>query len=221
MLHTLELVRDNLRNRDGKRVYYLPGGDTLTPGARDFLNHERIPILPPPEKTEYVLEDGTPLEHKPEHMTHLHGNILVPKTHPRIAFRGAVDGLEGELLLCAREETGAVRRDLEQILSLVRQVLRCEVLNEPLVWDNLCGLTQQQLRQHSHRPQHYYGQGHFMPQPSDDLAVLRLNRCRCAARQAELAAVRAIPEREDLLRAMNRVSSMLYILMIRKKAKRS
>jgi ethanolamine utilization cobalamin adenosyltransferase len=53
--------------------------------------------------------------------------------------------------------------------------------------------------------------------------VLWLNRARCAARAAELAAVRAFTDRdgqvlrEDLLRAMNRMSSMLYILMIRAK----
>ena len=40
MLHTLEAVRENLRNRDGKRVFYLGKGDSLTSGARDFLLRE-------------------------------------------------------------------------------------------------------------------------------------------------------------------------------------
>ena len=46
MLYTEETVRANIRNRDGKRVFFLARGDTLTPGARDFLGQERIEILP-------------------------------------------------------------------------------------------------------------------------------------------------------------------------------
>lgn len=31
-------------------------------------------------------------------MTHLHGNVLVPKTHPQIAFRGMLDSLEAKIM---------------------------------------------------------------------------------------------------------------------------
>jgi ethanolamine utilization cobalamin adenosyltransferase len=63
-----------------------------------------------------------------------------------------------------------------------------------------------------------------MPSASDGTAVVWLNRCRCAARSAELAACRAFdtPEgnsRPDLLRALNRLSSSIYLLMIEEKAK--
>lgn len=220
MLYTLQNVRDNLRNRDGKRIFYLSPGDTLTPSARDYLTGERIPILPPPKKAEYVLEDGTPLPHKPEDMTHLHSNVLVPKTHPRIAFRGAMDTLEAELLLCAHKEPG-VRRDLEQILALTRKILSCEVLSQPLQWQTLCGMTEDEIRSRSHRPQEYYHQPHFMPQPTDTATILRLNRCRTMARHTELMAAKALPDRQDLLQALNRISSMLYLLMITHKAQRS
>ena len=56
--------------------------------------------------------------------------------------------------------------------------------------------------------------------------IARLNRARCAAREAELAAAEAFsdrdgrPTRPDILRAMNRMSSMLYILMIRHKSRK-
>ena len=220
MLYTLQNVRDNLRNRDGKRIFYLSPGDTLTPSARDYLTGEKIPILPPPENAQYVLEDGTPLTHKPEDMTHLHSNVLVPKTHPRIAFRGAMDTLEAELLLCANAEPG-LRRDLEQILELTRKILSCEVLSLPLEWQTLCGMTEAEIRTRSHRPQDFYHQPHFMPQPTDGPAILRLNRCRTAARHTELIATGALPDRQDLLQALNRISSMIYILQIRQKAQRS
>ena len=50
MLYTLEAVRENLRNRQGKRVFFLGKGDSLTSGARDFLLRERIDILPASEQ---------------------------------------------------------------------------------------------------------------------------------------------------------------------------
>ena len=46
MLYSKDAVRDNIRNRDGKRVFYLSKGDQLTSDARDFLTRERIEILP-------------------------------------------------------------------------------------------------------------------------------------------------------------------------------
>ena len=46
MLYSEEAVRANIRNRDGKRVFYLGKGDQLTSSARDFLSRERIEILP-------------------------------------------------------------------------------------------------------------------------------------------------------------------------------
>ena len=228
MLFTEENVRDNLRNREGKRVFYLGKNDRLTSGARDFLTRERIPILPAEEAKpqRYRLLSGGYVEEKPEHMTHLNGDVLVHKTHPRIAFRGAMDTLEAELILCALDADEKTARDLAEILAFTRMLLRCDVLNESVPAGKLCGLTVEELRSHSHRPQDFYGQPHFMPSPSDGLRIARLNRCRCAAREAELRAVAAFsdadgnPTRLDILQAMNRLSSMLYILMIRCKNKR-
>lgn len=226
MLYTEESVRANVRNRDGRRVFFLDQKDTLTPGARDFLTRERIAILPASEAPihQYRLLNGAVLTQKPEQMTHLHGDVLVPKTHPRIAFRGAMDTLEAEILLCQASLDPPLADHLGQVLALVRDLLRCEVLSEPVEWDRLCGLTEDELRAHSHRPQDYYGQPHFMPQATDGQAILLLNRCRCAARAAELAAAHAFIDadgnatRLDILKALNRVSSMIYILMIQKKS---
>ena len=227
MLFTEENVRDNLRNREGKRVFYLGKNDRLTSGARDFLTRERIPILPAEEArpARYRLLGGGYAEEKPEHMTHLNGDVLVSKNHPRIAFRGAMDTLEAELILCTLDADEKTAKDLAEILAFTRVLLRCDVLNEPVPTGKLCGLTPEELRSHSHRPQDFYGQPHFMPSPSDGLCIARLNRCRCAAREAELRAVAAFsdadgnPTRPDILQTMNRLSSMLYILMIRCKAK--
>ena len=226
MLWDEQAVRANIRNRDGKRVYYLGKGDQLTSTARDFLRRERIEILPGsqarPER--YRLLSGGYAEEKPEHMTHLNGEVLVPKTHPRIRFRGRMDTLEAELILC-QLVPGAPEGALGEILDLSRKILRCDVLEEPLRQDTLCGLTQDEQRGRSHMPQDYYGQPHFMPQASDGSVIAGLNRARCFAREAELAAVEAFSNREgnllreDIPKALNRMSSMLYLLMIQEKAK--
>lgn len=221
MLYTRQAVRDNIRNKGGKRVFYLGKGDQLTSDARDFLTGERIEILPASEaKPErWKLLGGGYMEDKPEHMTHLNGDVLVMKTHPRILFRGAVDTLEAELLLCCAGADGAIRKQLEEALAYARLLLRNEVLEEPVKEMPLGGMDEKALRERSHRPQEFYGQPHFMPGPEDGILLLQVNRARCAARAAELKAVAAFPEgREDLLRAFNRLSSFLYLIMIQMKA---
>lgn len=224
MLYTEQQVKANIRNREGKRVFFLGKGDQLTPGAKDWLSRERIEVRSADQaKIEtYRLLGGGYVTEKPEHMTHLHSDVLVSKTHPRIAFRGAIDALEAEIVLCQlMAET--VRKELGEVLALARLLIRCEVLNEPVPEEKLCGLTQDEIRKRSHFPQEFYGQPHFMPEHTDGAAILHINKCRCTARQAELAAVRAFVDdegnvaRADILKALNRMSSMLYILMIRLK----
>ena len=226
MLYSRQSVRENIRNRDGKRVFYLGKGDQLTSDAREYLARERIEILPAekakPER--YKLLNGGYLEEKPEHMTHLNAQVLVEKTHPRIRFRGKIDSLEAELLLCVGLAEGEQAEHLTEILDFVRLLIRCDVLEEKVAQETLCGLTMDQLRSRSHRPQDYYGQPHFMPSGQDIKLLLQVNRARCMAREAELAAVAAFSDREgnptrlDILQAMNRVSSMLYLIMIGIKA---
>ncbi len=219
MLYDLEAVRANIRNRDGKRVFYLGTGYQLTSEARDWLNRERIEILPAskakPER--WRLLGGGYLEEKPEHMTHLYGDVLVEKTHPRIGFRGAIDTLEAEILLCGKA-VPRLQPELGELLALARGMIRYEVMDAPIPEGRLLGLTEQQLREQSHRPQDFFGKPHFMPDFGDNEQVLHLNRLRCAVRNAERMAVAAVPERQDILRAMNRMSSAVYILMIREKS---
>ncbi len=225
MLYTKEQVRDNIRNRQGSRVFYLGKDDLLTNEARDWLTSQRIQILPAEQAKNpvYRLLCGGEIREKPEHMTHLNGDVLVLKTHPRIRFRGAVDSLESALLCCG-QKFPHLQKQLGEILALSRRLIRCDVLEEPVGEFTLCGLTQQEQRKRSHLPQDYYGIPHFMPEFTDRESVLELNRVRCMARSAELAAMEAFSDREgnptraDMIQALNRMSSMLYILMIQEKA---
>ena len=228
MLYTEEAVKANIRSREGKRVFFLGKNDNLTSAARDYLSRERIEIRPAqsarPER--FPLLGGGYCEEKPEQMTHLDGVTLAPKTHPRIIFRGKMDTLEANLILC-RLFVPRFDRELKDILGYVRLLLRCEVLGEPVPEQKICGLTEQELRQHSHFPQDYYNQPHFMPESEDGREIAILNLARCAAREAELAAAAAFTDgygqvsRADLLRACNRLSSAIYLLMIRQRAARN
>ena len=110
------------------------------------------------------------------------------------------------------------------MLELSREIIACDVLDKPLCWERLLDMTEEELRSRSHRPQDFWGQPHFMPAASDGAEVVWLNRCRCAVRSAELAACKAFEtaegsSRPDLIRALNRMSSGVYLLMIEEKAK--
>ena len=222
MLYDREAVQENIRNKEGKRVFYLGKGHQLTSDARDWLSRERIPILSGElaKPRAYRLLNGASLSEKPEHMTHLNGEILVEKTHPRIAFRGSVDTLEAVLLLAAEAAEGSIRTRLTEALAYTRYLLGQEVLEQPVVCKALGGMDEAQLRQRSHRPQDFYGKPHFMPEPEDGKTLLLVNLARCKARETELMAAKAFqdtegqPTRLDLLQALNRLSSFLYLIMI-------
>ena len=225
MLYGKKEVQENIRNKEGKRVFYLGKGHQLTSDARDWLTAERIPILPGElaKPTEYRLLNGAVLSQKPEHMTHLNAEFLVEKTHPRIAFRGVMDSLEAALLLAVAEAEGSIRTQLLEALAYARYLLGQEVLQEPIVCKALGGMDEKELRERSHRPQDFYGKPHFMPEPTDGKTLLLVNAARCKAREAELAAVKAfqdregLPQRLDLLHALNRLSSFLYLIMLQLK----
>ena len=224
MLFTEENVRAAVRTQDGRRVFWLGEGDRLTPSARDWLQRERIPVET--RRKTFTTLFGGEFAEKPEELTHLSGNLLVPKTHPRIAFRGQIDALEAEILLCqhALREKASLVSALQEMLDLVRSLIRADVLDEQVAEVRLCGLTDAELREHSHFPDKHYGQPHFLPAYTDGEAILRLNRLRTKVREAELACCRAFADadgklrRVDILQALNRLSSLCWILMIRCKA---
>ena len=90
--------------------------------------------------------------------------------------------------------------------------------------DNTPPLDAAQLRERSHYPEKYYGQGHFMPSWRDPAALLAVNRVRTAVRETERAAYRAFraengaAARDDIILALNRLSSLCWIIEIKLKA---
>ena len=231
------LTREDVRRMsdNGTRGPVVVGRDQkLTPGARDWLAAHKIQAVFPagredpaaPTSAKYRTLFGATLNEKPEHMTHLKGNILVRKDHPRIAFRGMIDALEGELMLAqqASHEYPALVKELGEALDLVRRLIRCDVLDEPVGELRLCGCDAGQLRESSHSPDKYLGLPHFLPAYTDGPALLAVNKVRTLVRQTELSAYAAFKDvegnvtREDIILALNRLSSLMWIIMIKLKA---
>ncbi|MDO4541329.1 MAG: hypothetical protein Q4C00_00675 [Bacillota bacterium] len=161
---------------------------------------------------------------KPEHMTHLRGAELVPKTHPIIAFRGRLDIFEAVVLkgIISAEKDGfkILAQDLTELLEYSRKIMRAEVRQEPLEPINICGWDATEIRDRSHYPNKYYNAEHFTPQPNHGKIMADLNYMRAIAREMELAAAHAFykedgtTDRDDILQAVNRFSSVIYVFML-------
>ncbi|HIU76785.1 MAG TPA: cobalamin adenosyltransferase [Candidatus Pelethocola excrementipullorum] len=175
--------------------------------------------------TEAVMQALGQKPEKPEHMTHLKGDHLVYKDHPRIAFRGAIDSLESEIILLQiiteSLEMTRLTDDLEEIIKNIRWLLRCEVSGEPVGEVVMQGMDTDEMRAHSHHPSQYYGMKHFLPTYRHGDIVAHLNKLRTRSREVELAAYRAFKtetgdvEREDIIRVLNRLSSLFWIMMFK------
>jgi ethanolamine utilization cobalamin adenosyltransferase len=149
----------------------------------------------------------------------------VPKSHPVIAFRGKLD------CLCARIVSAQVAgaelgrqdfvADLEEILDFVRSLLPAELRGEPVREFLLCGLDAAAVRERSHHPQKYFGHPHMRTSFRMGRLPVALNELRALTRETELAAVRAFADqdgnlsREDVVMALNRLSSLFYVLMFK------
>ena len=229
---TEQYVRDLLKEED-LQEFKIECGQILSPAARDYLNQMRIPFgvagdAPPrvPLHEQFVdAATGEKYDTKPEFMTHLHGNNLVYKDHKRIAFRGALDHLQSQIVfaqssLCEKYPQMLIN-DLENVLTFVRNILRAEVLNEPLGEKELLGLSDTDLRGQSHNPEKYFGvKAMTLPHYSMGQAYAHLNLLRSQSRQVEVIAVSAFRDGnavsfEELILALNRLSSCFHILCCR------
>lgn len=211
------------------QTFRLPAGVGLTPAARQFLSERRIKLLTGDGEAEAgytVYSTGERLSEKPEHMTHIRGTALVPKNHPRIKFRGKLDSFEA-LLISAIVEAGSqgygeLAADLGELLEFSRQIMSAEVREQPLPPLSFRGLSPEEIREHSHHPGKYYGVPHLFPQPVQGKLMAQLNFIRTQCRELELAALDAFygdgegdpVERPDILLALNRFSSLVYIMML-------
>ena len=238
---TESALRSQLKNQKTDR--YVVSPDLLiTPSARQYLKDKKIELVveeksketlqeqPQGEETEkgfqpkYVFgPTGGYFEKKPEYMTQLYGNKLVYKDHPRIVLRGKLDSLQSKTLelqgLAHKNKAEQLRKDLGEVLQQLRSILRAEVLEEVLPEITLFGYKEDMLREISHHPQKFFDFGHIVPSYDMGELLIGLNSLRSAVREVELVAIQAFKkedvERQDILQALNRLSSGVYILMCR------
>ena len=169
-------------------------------------------------------ETGAGYMKKPEHMTQLHGNVLVDKDHPRILFRGRLDMIQAEVvcaqaMIKAAGESQLLLDDLDNILWILREMMKCEVLDEPFTNETIIGFTHSELRERSHAPMKFYKVEYMkLPDYTMGVAYALLNKLRAAIREVEVVAVSAFKdkrkmERSDIIEELNRLSSALHIMM--------
>lgn len=204
---------------------YLSKDEIITPSARSYLTEHNIGIKNKENKSndeKFVTLFGAVLENKPENMTHLRGNTLVFKNHPRIKFRGGIDTLESEIIvLQTQTENEKLINDLEEIIRFIRKLLRCEVSGESIDEFKVLGFDAGMLREYSHHPSVYFGIKHFLPTYKHGRITAYINRLRTLSRELELTAYEAFNneyggcEREDIQTALNRLSSLFWIMMFK------
>lgn len=242
---TEALLREQLK-ADTPEIYYIPEGKILSPAAREYLQQRKIKIIkgsPPVEKKEelepsqmpvaapaqpiakYVDEEtGAFYTEKPEHMTHLHGNVLIPKGHPHIFFRGKLDSLQAQIVLVQAtlaESKGneKIITDLQDILTVLREMMRCDALNEPFKNEMLIGLTHKELRERSHNPMRFFHIEQMkLPDYSLGKTYAMLNQLRTQIRETEVAANIAFRDGKKctnlaVVEELNRMSSAMHIMM--------
>lgn len=220
--------------------YTVAPGTYVTPLAKEFLRDRgialvektpergmpRYPVKPNGAHTYLDAATGEGYTEKPEHMTHLHGNLLVEKTHPRIALRGRLDSFQAQLLLVQQAACAAgshkLVEQLTDVLSFVRAILGAEVREKPLGEPPLLGMNAAELRDYSHHIPERLGIPHPVLDYTAGAVVLQLNLLRTKARECELAAAHAFgSDRRDIIQALNRLSSALYILECQELARKT
>ncbi|MDR2246507.1 MAG: hypothetical protein LBE17_07555 [Treponema sp.] len=171
--------------------------------------------------------NGEKTDAKPETLTHLYGSQLALKDNPIIVFRGKLDGLTAMILeaqlLGEEKKNRAFIRDLQEILEFTRSLLSSEYKGTPVGEFRVLGFSSGELREWSHHPEKHFGHRHLLMDYTMGALSLRLNLLRTAARETEVAAVSAFKDetdpaksrRPDIAEALNRLSSLFYVLMFK------
>lgn len=247
-LLTESKIRSELRDNEITE-YRVSKKDIITPSARAFLSQKNIKLIiddDDKKKDEKASEIdvqnknegmiprfeniyGGYFENKPEFMTSLSGNKLVYKDHPKIELRGQLDSVQADILqtqfLAHKGKKANLVKDLDEVLSVIRNIMKAEILNEELIIDKILGMTEDEIRATSHNPKKYLGVEHdFYPKYDLGECYLALNSLRTRIRVVEISAIKAFKdnygsvERIDILKVLNRLSSCFYVMMLRLKA---
>lgn len=217
-----EYMRDNCIELEFSDSHKSDGKGSFGKGVMSYT-----PIAKSGDHRFIDYETGEGYAEKPEHMTHLRGNLLVVKNHPRILFRGKLDSLEALIMqtqiTVLDKGYKNIAEDLEDVMTFVQTLLGCEVKDEPMPDISLLGMNSERLRYASHHLTEVFGIQHSVPDYTMGAVCVALNSLRTFVRETELAAVTAFMRdnemtRPDIVEALNRLSSCVYIIFCKKVA---
>ncbi len=176
-----------------------------------------------PKRQYYDYITGGVYEKKPEYMTQIFGDHLVVKNHKRIVLRGKFDSLQAEIIRYWKkyEKNKKLEADFAQAYRFVRDLFISEMIDSEFVDRDVLGYDIDTLKEITHNTHKYYKTGHLFEINVDyDETVIDINCLRAMSRQLEVAAVDAFykegkTERVDMLKALNRLSSIFYLMMLK------
>ncbi|EAR6843612.1 ethanolamine utilization cob(I)yrinic acid a,c-diamide adenosyltransferase EutT [Salmonella enterica] len=166
-----------------------------------------------------------PVVKKPDTLTHLTADKMVAKSDPRLGFRAALDSAIALTVWLQIELAEPWQPWLFDIRSRLGNIMRADAIDEPLAAQSIVGLNEDELHRLSHQPLRYLDYDHLVPEASHGRDAALLNLLRTKVRETETLAAQVFITRSfevlrpDILQALNRLSSTVYVMMILSVAK--
>ena len=215
------------RNVQAGGIIVLGVGERLTPSATEYASQNRMQVQNgnacnvtttgeglTDVGTCTVASDATCHE-----LTYLEQGVQVPKNHPAVVMRGKLDTLLAHIVLVQTQFDPKDRRPaflkqcLDDLHAWTMLTLRGEMTGETVVPKGMGGMDVDTLYVISREPQKYLGVEHLAAQGVMGGNVALLNWLRAVVRETELVAV-SCSRNMDVLAALNRLSSAIYVLML-------
>lgn len=161
-----------------------------------------------------------PVAKKPDALTHLSADKMVAKSDPRLGFRAALDSTIALAVWLQIELAEPWQPWLADIRSRLGNIMRADAMDEPLAAQTIVGLSEEQLHRLSHQPLRYLDHDHLVPEASQGRDAALLNLLRTKVRETETVAAQVFIThrfdvlRPDILQALNRLSSTVYVMML-------
>ena len=169
---------------------------------------------------------GSGVRDKPSHLTQLDAHRFAPKTDARIRLRGRLDSLHALTLAVGARARAEGHTEtaghLDTLAAYCRELLAAEYHGRAPGAIALAGLDEDTIHHASHHPEEAVGLPHLVPDAAHPETLHWLNLLRCQVREAEVLVLDAYPPDHDhsevargLSRAVNRLSSAVYVLELR------
>ncbi len=158
-------------------------------------------------------------------MTSLRGKEEIRKDDASIHFRGCLDTVESIILyigtVARKSGEENVAKCMGELLDICGKLMRADVLQKPMNDFSLMGMSADELHERSHFPDRFYGCAFsFRETDIDEISAL-INILRTKIREMERWAVASFArmdnDRQDIIQAVNRLSSAAYVMLCARK----